>query len=274
MKRILFFIAVLSVSVISLTFNSCKKETPDTETQSSVDNTVCESEFNKSLPLVNSFTIKEQGIKSNRTIYPIITVDTTTNPRKRKLTIDFGTAGCIDSIGDYKVRKGYITATFDTTWHIAGAKAIVKFYNYTVANTVGGEDVHFEVDSMIIIHNSLGSFTHTVIGGKCVGSNYTLQWNSTRTVTQTEGMTTIFDHTDDVFSTTGNSNGVDRNGKKYTVNISSPLIKRAGCAWIEQGTLDLTPEGLSARTIDYGNGTCDSKATLTINGNTFTFNMN
>ncbi len=45
MKRILLF-SIISVGAIALTLNSCKKEDPDTETQSAVDNSVCEGEFN------------------------------------------------------------------------------------------------------------------------------------------------------------------------------------------------------------------------------------
>jgi hypothetical protein len=58
------------------------------------------------------------------------------------------------------------------------------------------------------------------------------------------------------------------------VNVTVPVEKRASCTWITKGRIDLTPEGLATRTVDYGDGTCDDKATLTINGNTFQFQMN
>jgi hypothetical protein len=273
MKRNLFFILIFIVSLFSLTINSCKKDTPDTETQSSVDNSICEGEFNKSLPIINSITIKEQGVKSNRSNEPTISVDTTTTyPKLRELIIDFGTTGITDSL-DNKTRMGIMTVTFDTTWNTIGAIAIVKLNNFKVANSGSTEFVQYAVDSMIITHTGVGSFTHNVIGGKCIAPDWNLEWDSKRVVTQIAGAGNDL-YWDDVFSTTGSSSGKDRNGKPYTVTITSPIIKRATCSWMESGTLVLTPSGFSARTIDYGSGTCDSKATLTINGNTFTFNMN
>jgi hypothetical protein len=38
-----------------------------------------------------------------------------------------------------------------------------------------------------------------------------------------------------------------------------------------QGTFVYTPGIRAARTFDYGNGTCDLNATVTINGNTYPF---
>ena len=81
----------------------------------------------------------------------------------------------------------------------------------------------------------------------------------------------LFDH--DVFSATGTSNGVDRNGKTFDVTINSPVIKRTIYPYMESGILSITPEGRSARTVNYGDGTWDNKATLTINGNIFTFTL-
>ena len=73
--------------------------------------------------------------------------------------------------------------------------------------------------------------------------------------------------------TAHDANGVNRNGKAYDIKITKPLIKRFGCSYIESGIVELTPEGLSTRTIDYGDGTCDNKAKLTINGNSFDFTL-
>ena len=272
MKRFLVSLSIISIGFSCLFIVSCKKETPDTETQSSLDNAICEGEFNKSLPIINSIAITEQGVKSNRTSGPSVSLSDTTLGFPITMTIDYGTIGIEDSI-DHKVRKGQIVVRFNDHWHSSGAKAIVKLLDYYVANSTNGEFYRYSVDSMILTHN-LTSFSNTVINGKCSGPSYTLYWSSSRAMTQTEGYTTPLNTLDDVFSTSGNSTGKDRNGKNYTVKINSPIIKRMACPYMESGTLDITPEGSTVRTIDYGNGTCDSKATITINGNTFAFNMN
>src|SRR5689334_19866547 len=118
MKRILFP-TMLFAFAVSATFHSCKKEDPDTETQSAVDNNICETEFTKMQGNVNGFAINEQGIKAPLPSCPTITPpDTTISPGwPRTMTIDYGTSGCPDSI-DGKIRKGMITLTFSNRWHI------------------------------------------------------------------------------------------------------------------------------------------------------------
>ncbi|MBL7883620.1 MAG: hypothetical protein JNL69_06100, partial [Bacteroidia bacterium] len=65
MKKI-FSISIIAIGVTLFTLNSCKKDEPDTETQSAVDNNICETEFTKMMPRVNDFGINEQGIKGMR----------------------------------------------------------------------------------------------------------------------------------------------------------------------------------------------------------------
>jgi len=112
-----------------------------------------------------------------------------------------------------------------------------------------------------------------VFKGKCVNPSWSLQWEALRTYTQTAG---VGDENpfNDVFSLTGHASGVNREGKSYTVNITQPIVKRTSCSWIESGRMDITPEGLNTRTVDFGNGNCDNQASLIIAGNTFTFTMN
>jgi hypothetical protein len=71
----------------------------------------------------------------------------------------------------------------------------------------------------------------------------------------------------------GSASGTDRSGKKFTVDINTPLRREMGCRWIVSGVQTITPEGKKARTIDYGDGTCDDKAKVTIDGNTFEFSL-
>jgi hypothetical protein len=47
------------------------------------------------------------------------------------------------------------------------------------------------------------------------------------------------------------------------------LVKKGDCKWIVSGQFEIVPEGLSARSVDFGDGTCDNKAKVTINGNVF-----
>jgi hypothetical protein len=252
-------------------FNACKKETPDTETDSAVDNSICEQEFTKSMSVVNAFAVRENGVKGvlgTLAVGPTITVDPadTLNGFPVTMTIDYGTTGLTDSL-DHKVRKGVITCVFSNYWHITGSTVKVNFSNYSV------NGISYACDSMKITHSAANGFTQQIYKGVCTSADWSIKWEGTRTVTQTAGAGDM-DPLNDVFSTTGSSTGVNRKGKAYTTSITVPVVKRASCSWIESGRLDITPEGMAVRTLDYGDGTCDTKATLTINGNVFTFNMN
>jgi hypothetical protein len=270
MKKIFF--SLLLVSAVSFMFSSCKKEETDTETQSAVDNSICEGEFMRVMPTVNSIAISEtgvhrlgwQGAASPQSSCPVVTV---TNPNQFPgctLTIDYGT-GCVDST-DGKTRKGQVVATFSKSWDSVGCVITINLNNFYVNN------MHYE-GTVNITRNTLYSFTTDVMNGKCTAPSWIATWACSRTITQTGGTGTAA-ASDDVFEISGNSNGVNRNGLAYTVNVTSNLQKKQSCAWIDKGIVELTPQGMATRTVNFGDGTCDNQATLTINGNTFTFTMN
>lgn len=273
MKRIFAASAILA-TVFAVTFSACKKVEPDTETQSAVDNNICETEFTKSMSTVNSFAIKENGIKSlldyanGRASGPAIIVDPadTLDGFPITMVIDYGTTGITDSI-DHKVRKGTITCVFSNNWHIVGSSVNVTFAGFSV------NGITYACDSMKIRRSAATAYTYEVFKGKCISPNWNLEWETVRTVTQTGGAGDL-DPYNDVFSFTGSASGLNREGKAYQVTIVSPIIKRSSCSWIESGRMDLTPEGLATRTVDFGTGNCDNQATLIINGNSFTFSMN
>lgn len=78
---------------------------------------------------------------------------------------------------------------------------------------------------------------------------------------------------------TGNANGTTVKGDNFTANVTSQLIRDFGACTINgrhpfiQGTIDFTPGSKATRHIDFGNGSCDLNATVTINGNTYTITL-
>jgi hypothetical protein len=271
MKRTILYFFRLFCCLAAFTFTSCKKTTPDTETQGTVDNAYCEGEFTNIFALINSYAISQQGIKAGVT--PSLTVDTSAWPRK--ITLDFGTTGLADTVnGDGRLRTGKIRVSFDSLWSKIGSIATISLDTYAVAKSSSSPFLQFSATTVKITHTAAATYHYVITGGKCEGNGYTLHWDTDRKITQT-GVVATTGNGDDAYSTTsGTSNGIDRNGKSYKTNITFPIVKRTTCAWMEAGRLDLTPDGLSARTIDYGDGTCDSKASLTIDGNVFTFILN
>jgi hypothetical protein len=57
----------------------------------------------------------------------------------------------------------------------------------------------------------------------------------------------------------------------FSLLITTPLRVEVGCPWIVSGVLQIIPGSLDVRTVDYGNGACDSQVTVSVNGMSFTF---
>ena len=66
---------------------------------------------------------------------------------------------------------------------------------------------------------------------------------------------------------------MNRLGRNFDITITSPLIVALDCKWVKQGTFELVPEDLDTRTVDYGTGTCDNDATVTIGSRTYNVEM-
>lgn len=99
-------------------------------------------------------------------------------------------------------------------------------------------------------------------------------WTSTHTASRVrtwiQGEETLTPW-DDVYLITGNGSGTNRNGVPYTLTITQALRVEVGCWHVVSGKLEITPQGLATRYVDFGNGSCDGTVTVTVNGFTFTF---
>ncbi|GAB4138725.1 MAG: hypothetical protein Fur0041_13750 [Bacteroidia bacterium] len=269
MKRILF--PVLLLSAVALIFDGCTKkdDTPDSETTSATDNSLCEGEFLRILPTVNKIAIDEPGIHrwgGNPTPAncPVISVDTP-NVFPATLTIDYGT-GCTDPV-DGKVRKGKLVVELNMPWDSVGCIMQVHLDSFYVGA------IHFEGD-VTYTRTGASTFTKVINNGHCSkGGNtpWEIFWNCNRTINWTSGIGNS--QAPQIVTITGTNSGTDRNGKNWSSTITSPLTRDLSCTWVTKGTIELTPEGKAVRTIDFGDGTCDNRGTITIEGNSFEFTM-
>lgn len=104
-------------------------------------------------------------------------------------------------------------------------------------------------------------------------------WNSERNREWIEGEATTYlaeglaGILDDTYSLTGTASGINRNGVAFDMDIIDPLIFSIDCKWIKQGVLDITPEGVETRSLDYGDGECDNEATISVGDWSHTFYM-
>ena len=183
-----------------------------------------------------------------------------------RVTLDFGASGCTGKDG--RVRKGKIITVYTNWLFISGAVAETVFDGYYV-NDTKVEGAHR------IQNNSISdklTFETRVTNGKLTrpSGDYT-QWNRTRVISQTDGWGTPWVAGDDVFTIVGNGEGTVVRGDKtasWTSTNLEPLVKKFNCKWIVQGKQKFQRNGGPEGVLDFGNGDCDNKAGLTVNGNT------
>ena len=180
----------------------------------------------------------------------------------KTVTVDYGT-GCTGRDG--KTRKGKMITTYSAPMVKPGATAVTRFENFHV-NGVKIEGIHATKNNST---SDVRIFTRTVENGKLTFPNGgTVAWNATHTNKQVAGLGTPGFPLDDAFEITGGARGVnERNATRveWSRRIETALHKTFRCRWVDKGVVSITRNGKKA-TLDYGNGTCDNKATLTING--------
>lgn len=194
-----------------------------------------------------------------------ITHDSTSNPRK--IIIDFGTTNCLCRDGKY--RRGKIIVTYNGRYRNMGTVITTTFVDYFVNdNQIRGTRVVTNLGP-----NSKGHPTFTVVvNGSIVLANGKgiIQHHATRTRTWIVGYNTNI-VADDVYLIEGNTKTINAKGEEFEANIRKALRIEVSCSNIVSGVIDFTRTGRTNRTssIDYGNGTCDRLAVLTLpNGRT------
>jgi hypothetical protein len=183
-----------------------------------------------------------------------------------KVQLDFGTAGCTGRDG--LTRKGKIITVYTGRLLNPGSVAETSFDGYYV-NDIHVEGTH-RVENKSTSSNLV--FGITVANAKLSKPNgdYS-EWNSTKTIAQVDGSLTPFNPIDDVFSVAGEANGGVKKDTVYyqwgtRTLADNPLIKKFVCRWIVKGKLAFRKTTSDVAVLDYGNGVCDNKATLTIGG--------
>ena len=248
----------------SLFLTNCnrREKASDTDTQVASDNALSESSYNDVMNIADEAADKNTGdhLGNYKTASNCATVthDTVSNPKL--LTIDFGSTNCLCNDGRY--RRGKILVSYTGHYKDSGSMHSITFDNYYV------NDRHIMGSKSVtnMGHNSLGqTYFNIVVNGLVIKpSGDSVTWNSTRTRTWTQGESTTT-KLDDVYEVTGSASGTNGT-KSYTMTIIQPLVRSLSCNWISSGKVEIQPSGKALRTIDFGTGTCDDQATVTIGG--------
>ncbi len=280
-----FKLALLLCSFIFIVFYSCNKSSDSPSTNSSNTETTTSLDYAFAQTTNDDAASVSSQIEDDRLSGSVsgsgsitspadglllgscatVSIDTVAKPHT--LTIDFGTTNCLCFDGKY--RRGKIVVSFTGRYRDSASSHTIAFSNYYV------NDYKVEGSQTVVNqgHNSKGNLSFAIQTNSTItdttGKQFT--FTSTRTREWIGGESTAGWHgwSDDVYSITGTASGTGFNGTSFTASITNPLIIALNCQWIEQGTITFTPSGKLTRKIDFGDGTCDSKATVAIAGVTF-----
>ena len=272
MKLKNFLIAFAALSVVA-GFSSCKKDSSSASSdeiattfelggdQAITDNLNSDAEYVLNEAAVDKNFEGERTTNVTQTMNVLSCAKVTANPGFPKIiTIDFGT-GCTSSNG--VTRSGIINVTLSDSLRTPGSVAVMTFTNYYVSG--------FKKEGTVTWTNTsqggMKSWERKCVDGKITAPNgrYWLH-SGIQNVVQTEGSSTPFNLLDDIYSVTGSHTITNAAGKTRTCKITEALEKKVICENIDMGKIEIQGPNHTA-VVDFGDGTCDRIATITIDGN-------
>ncbi|MDO8999061.1 MAG: hypothetical protein Q7W45_04800 [Bacteroidota bacterium] len=268
---------------LTLFFTSCKKKEKeeDTETVSASESSLANSIDNDMNNIADEAgrtkNISSYKTSENNSIMSscaTLKFDTLVNTNADSITINFGNVNCVCLDG--RLRKGSLLIIYNGKYKDSLTTITVRPINYYVNNNKvdGGKTIKN------LGHNAAGHLVYEInatISILKADNSGTIQWSGLRYREWLAGESTLI-WSDDKYSLTGNASGSNANGRSYSSVITSgkPLIRDMSLPCRKHfisGELRHTPEGKPARIIDFGDGTCDDKATVTINSKTYTITL-
>lgn len=279
------FVSVILLGML-IVFASCKRSQLNEDTTSAEDNALAQDLWDEIGNQVETSSIHaEYDSTQNRNwgVCGTLSLDTTPGIWPNTITIDFGETNCTGTDG--RERRGKVHYTLTAPYRTEGMTMTVTTDDYFV-NDYGVEGVRTvinkgnDIDGHPVFEINVEDALVTTL------DNANITWSSTRTRTWVNGHETHYftldsaggfmgleGILDDVYEISGSAEGVDREGRSFTMQISEALRLELDCNWITSGVLKLTPEDLDTRTMDYGDGACDNDADVTIGDKTYTISL-
>ncbi len=269
MKKFSLILSLTGFLGVLLLLSSCNKNNTSSSSDFSAvkDDAFAENTFDNVSGITDeAYDLSKNHFKSSEgriflSDCATVTLDTTVFPRV--LTIDFGDTNCLCNDGRY--RRGMILVSFTGRYYHPGTIITTTFDQYYVNdNQIEGTKTVTNMG----FNDSGNMHWDIVVNGVITLSNDggTITWNSQRGREWIEGIVTPFNRWDDIYLITGTATGTRANGLSWTRTIVSPLRVVLACRFIVSGTVNIQPQGRPLRVLDFGDGTCDNIATVTVNG--------
>jgi len=274
MKTILI-IGIIGIGIGILTLTSCEKKTNSTPEESNL--TAYSNYLNAvsmfALPDIEKATMDEEDNLKSTTFSDCLIITVTENENGEfwplNKTLDFGAENCEDYRGNQ--RRGIINISISDWWRNEGSVRQITFDNYYF-NDNKLEGIKTITNNGLNIDGNL-TFTKTVENASITFVDGTsVNWDCIRNSELIEGGDTYI-FADDVWSVTGSGTGINGGGQSYTVNITSALIYNNACYFPVSGIVEIITNGGNTGIINFGDGECDTQASLTVGGITTTIDL-
>lgn len=204
---------------------------------------------------------REQLVSNNHLLCATVTVAPASGFPKT-ITIDFGT-GCTVP-GTNITRAGIIQVVISDSLRLPGSTSTMTFNNYFVNG--------FKKEGTIVWTNTSTpgsrSWRREATNVKVTAPGGQRFWihNGVKNVLQSAGANTPRNLLDDEYRISGNGTTVNNNNVSRSHNILIPLHKKVVCENIVAGRIRFEGPNHFA-VLDYGDGTCDRVAQISIDGN-------
>ena len=204
---------------------------------------------------------ENQGLSKNASsLFPeCVTITIVLNGDTGTITIDFGTS-C--ELNNGSIVSGKIILDFGA--FVGGTRTInytFENYFYNDNGVEGGGEILREIANQ---NGNPQSTVNESIVVSFANTDITATRNGLRVAEWVEGVGSGT-WEDNVFYITGNWETTFTNGFYRIGTVTEKLVRRLSCAYIESGIIELEEETFNG-VLDFGDGTCDNEAILTING--------
>ena len=291
MKKTKLSLALAGLMIASAAIvSSCKKkEAADSDTSGAADAHLSE---NTSSDIVSmgaqasdnstaSLSTYRNGI--NNQILGLSCATVVRDTVAKTITVTFSGGTCADG----RTRSGSIvysyanSASGATYYRDPGFELDVTANNYMVdGNTVIIHNKTIKNTTPVGFNpattNEAWSITANITINKASGGSVSWTCNRVKTLLNTSAVytnaATPINWRNARIGITGSADGSRSTGETFSVNITNQLVRDFGGCDIGgkvpfiEGTFTFSPSGKAERTFDYGNGSCDLNATVTING--------
>ncbi len=188
-------------------------------------------------------------------IIPNLTVTTTNGDYPKTMVIDYGDSLVLNN---GHVLKGKITIVISAAPFVSGSTRTITYDSFCNDSTcISGTSVKTRTKDPQVKFSENTDLTVTLANGTTIHrvEEHVRTWVS--------GSDTEFNPADDVIELTGQVIVSDSKGNSYSKIITTPLVKTGDCKFITKGVIEYKNSTGKFATIDYGDGTCDNKATRT-----------